>query len=160
MYKRLSLGGTKVWADDHDNALNTRPEMVEIILLANGSPALDSNEEPITQSIGNTDNAAFTFTDLPKYDQEGKEITYSVTDQVAGYTPSYDAESNVLTNIYNGDGKITVTKNWQDGDNAERTRLDEMCIRDRYKDKRKVHCKRSAVHSPKAAQRIRKPVGV
>lgn len=123
-----SLSGTKVWANDNDNALNTRPEMVEIILLANGSPALDSNEEPITQSIGNTDNAAFTFTDLPKYDQEGKEITYSVTDQVAGYTPSYDAESNVLTNIYNGDGKITVTKNWQDGDNAERTRLDEVTV--------------------------------
>ena len=123
-----SLSGTKVWANDNDNALNTRPGTVEIILLANGSPALNSNEEPITQSIGNTDGAAFTFTDLPKYDQNGVEIVYSVTDEVTGYTPVYDAESTVLTNTYNNGEKITVAKIWQDGNNAEGTRLDKIIV--------------------------------
>ena len=81
-YKKpvVSVKVTKVW-DDGDNAQETRPESVEIKLLANGEDA----KKYIVLSA----NADWTgaFENLDKYDADFKAITYTVEEVVPeGYT--------------------------------------------------------------------------
>jgi LPXTG-motif cell wall-anchored protein len=104
------IAGKKTW-DDADNQDGKRPESITVNLLANGEP-VDSKE------VTAADNWEYEFSNLPKY-QEGKEITYTVTENaVPEYTTTIDGTN--ITNSYTpGKTSLTVTKAWQDGNNQD-----------------------------------------
>lgn len=78
----------KVW-DDADNQDGIRPDSVTIRLLANDKAAKDTKGQDITAVVTGGEDGSWTnsFEDLPVYDREGTEITYTITeDEVNGYT--------------------------------------------------------------------------
>lgn len=79
----VNVKGTKTW-DDNDNQDGKRPGSIKVNLLSNG-------EVVQTKTVTADDNWAYSFTDLPKYDEDGKEIVYTITeDKVAGYETEVD----------------------------------------------------------------------
>ncbi|MBQ2305345.1 MAG: Cna B-type domain-containing protein, partial [Firmicutes bacterium] len=77
---------TKTWVDDN-NKEGKRPASITVNLLADGSTV-----ETVQITPDKEGNWAYTFTELPKYQQDGKtEIAYTVTEQpVAGYTATIE----------------------------------------------------------------------
>ena len=65
--------GNKVWSD-YNNIWNTRPEEITVNLLANGT---EVQEVKVTEAT----NWEYEFTNLPKYDKAGNEITYTITEE-------------------------------------------------------------------------------
>src|SRR5699024_597771 len=72
------VSGEKTWVDTEANA--DRPESITVRLYANGTEVGEQEVKP-------EDNEwTYSFTDLPRFDEEGKEIGYMVTeDAVEGY---------------------------------------------------------------------------
>ena len=106
----------KIW-EDNDNAAGKRPSEIVIILYANGvecDRVTLSEDGGILQKAlellsGNTDNIwEYVFEDLPKYDEDGALIEYTIEEEsVPG---DYEAEYNGYT-IYNRmNGGLTVSK--------------------------------------------------
>ena len=77
---------TKTWVDDN-NKEGKRPASITVNLLADGSTV-----ETVQITPDKEGNWAYTFTELPKYQQDGKtEIAYTITEQpVAGYTATIE----------------------------------------------------------------------
>ncbi|MEE8831753.1 MAG: Cna B-type domain-containing protein [Leuconostoc gelidum] len=72
------IAGTKTW-DDQNNQDGKRPDAIKVNLLANGKGVQ-------TKTITANDDWQYQFTDLPKYDNNGKKIIYTITeDKVSGY---------------------------------------------------------------------------
>ena len=72
------IAGTKTW-DDQNNQDGKRPDAIKVNLLANGKGIQ-------TKTITANDDWQYQFTDLPKYDNNGKKISYTITeDKVSGY---------------------------------------------------------------------------
>lgn len=115
------INGTKTW-DDNDNQDGARPESITIRLLANGS-------EIQTVTVTEEDDWSWHFEDLPKYENGGSEITYSITeDAVADYTAVYSGYD--VTNTHTpGKTSLTVTKAWDDGDNRDGLRPDSVTVK-------------------------------
>ena len=82
----MDIPVTKTWVDDN-NKEGKRPASITVNLLADGSTV-----ETVQITPDKEGNWAYTFTDLPKYQQDGKtEIAYTVTEQpVAGYTATIE----------------------------------------------------------------------
>ncbi|MFT8938614.1 Cna B-type domain-containing protein, partial [Leuconostoc falkenbergense] len=73
-----SVSGTKTW-DDQNNQDGSRPDAIKVNLLANGQIIN-------TKTVTAKDNWQYSFTNLQKYDTNGKKIVYTVTeDKVSGY---------------------------------------------------------------------------
>ena len=112
---------TKHW-DDFDNEDKLRKE-VTVELYINGSPS----GKTITLTTDQDSKAKFT--NLPRYDKDGKEISYTIveTTSLTGYEdPEYDMSTKgsfKVTNKhmpqYNKDGKLKVTKYWEDNNNYD-----------------------------------------
>ena len=105
---RVTKEVEKVW-DDNNNAKGNRPASVTVQLTANGNTVYNGQElEKVVLSNGN--NWSYTFTNLPKYDGFGNEITYSVieTETNVGDLEYYDAP--VITT---GTDKIIVTNKYK-----------------------------------------------
>ncbi|MCD7744829.1 MAG: Cna B-type domain-containing protein, partial [Lachnospiraceae bacterium] len=99
-----------------DNADRTRPASITVNLLANG---VEVDETTVTAAADGT--WSFEFTGLPKYDDDDKLITYTVTeDAVDGYEAVYTktADGYDITNTYTATTSISGTKTWADNDNA------------------------------------------
>lgn len=95
---------TKLWKDGDDPS--GRPSIVTFNLFANGEK-IDSVELTSAKSWKHT------FEDLDKYDENGKLIKYTVTeDTVKGYTPTIDGLT--ITNLRVGKVDIPVEKFWKD----------------------------------------------
>ncbi len=92
----INISAKKVWDDENDKD-KIRPDHVTIHLLANG-------EEAETIALNKDNGWEYTFTGLVKADNDGKEITYTVTeDAVKGYNSKItgDAASGyVVTNTH------------------------------------------------------------
>src|SRR5690625_3735846 len=107
--------GTKIWLDDDSEE---RPESITVQLLANGD------------EIDNVDVTAasdweYEFTGLPKYDNQGVEITYTVDEEaVDGYNKSIDG--NDITNLRVGTTEVSGEKTWVEVD--ERYRPDSITV--------------------------------
>jgi LPXTG-motif cell wall-anchored protein len=117
---------TKEW-QDHQNEANTRPESITFELQRNGSSALDTQGEPITATVTGemtADTWRHTFTGLPKYDGNGTEFTYTVTEKaINGYTRTDDGAGLTVVNGLITDQKLSVKKVWQgDEDHKQATR--------------------------------------
>ena len=115
----IDISGTKTWVD-YNNQDNTRPNSITVNLLANGK---EVKEEVVTAS----NNWSYTFTDLLKYDENNKLITYTVTeDPVAKYSVSINGYD--ITNTYTTTTNISGTKTWVDYNNQENTRPDSITV--------------------------------
>ncbi|MGH0981681.1 Cna B-type domain-containing protein, partial [Bacillus mobilis] len=120
MYKntdKTEVSGKKVW-EDYNNKFNTRPGSIKVQLLQNGTEF--KTEEVKADEKGNW---TFSFKDLPKYDEQGKEFEYTVSEvKVKDYETK--VEGTTITNTYKNTDKTEVSgkKVWEDYDNKFNTR--------------------------------------
>src|SRR5699024_9665017 len=100
----------KTWKDDND-ATKNRPNTINVNLLQNGIVYGDSHE------VSASDDWSLTISDLPKYDDEGVEYEYTISEHDV---PGYEAEilGFDITNTRTDEKSIEITKAWLD-DNSE-----------------------------------------
>ena len=119
---------TKTWNDKgYIDTEKDRPESITVNLLANGKVAKDANGKAITATIkaDKNGNWTYTFKNLDKYDSDGKEIEYTVSEddiktkivnaegketEVTLYTPDITGNAENGFNIKNNYNNITVHK--------------------------------------------------
>ena len=113
----IDITVTKIW-NDGGNKYKTRPDKITIHLLADG-------EEVESHDITKEDDLKYTFKDMPKYDESGNEIEYTITeDEVTGYKSvieEYKITNTLLTSV-NG------TKTWYDGNDKYGKRPDSIKV--------------------------------
>ncbi len=123
----ISYTVTKNW-EDYNNADQIRPDSITVTLykIVNGVRSFVETFE-----ISEQNDWTYTFGSLPRY-EGGKEITYDIVeDAVAGYTPTYNTESNTgedgrqnynatITNSQTIN--IEIKKIWQDDNDYDRIR--------------------------------------
>lgn len=96
----------KKWVDNN-NAGNTRPELITVILYANGHPRQNTDVRPDA-------NGKWTLTlgDLEKYDTNGQEINYTVKEVDAHGIP---IEANGKITIGGNEYTVTYTGSMENG---------------------------------------------
>ncbi len=115
----ISVSGSKIW-DDDNNRDGKRPESITINLLKNG-------EVTAVKEVTSKDSWSWTFAYLPKY-EAGKEIVYSISENtVEGYTPEINGY-NIKNTYTPGKTSVSVTKNWQDENNKDGIRPNEIKV--------------------------------
>lgn len=114
-----TISGEKTWDDQNDQD-GLRPESITVNLLADGE-VVDS------MTVTSEDNWAYSFTDLPKY-QNGKEIVYTITENfIPDYSTKIDGYN--LKNTYTpAKTSVTVTKRWEDNENQDEQRPDNIIV--------------------------------
>ena len=113
--------GTKTW-NDAGNQDGVRPEAITINLMKNGAVLK-------TVTVTEAENWTWTFENLPKYENHGVEIVYSITETaVEGYTTVYDG-FNVINERTPDETSVTVTKSWVDGNDGDGIRPGSVTIR-------------------------------
>ncbi|MCD8208053.1 MAG: BspA family leucine-rich repeat surface protein, partial [Bacteroidales bacterium] len=85
------ISGTIEW-DDNNNQDGIRPQSVTVSLLdGNGQQVTDENGDPVSVTVSSDDNWTFSFSGVFKYDDEGKQIKYTISeDPVNNYKTDYD----------------------------------------------------------------------
>ena len=132
--QKIEIPVTKVW-DDNQNKAGKRPTSLTIILKREIG---DTYVEVTRQTINGTDNKGsninewqYTFTNIPKYDENNNEINYKVEEIVPDfYTSKVETVENTTSNNDSIEFKITntfevptdtinieVTKIWNDNNN-------------------------------------------
>lgn len=122
-----TLGFTKVWNDENDSA-GMRPSAGTyaryLTLKADGE---EVNAWPTVTQHGA--NYVVTYSNLPKWNEEGEQIEYTVTESGV---PNYEADDDTVTLTANNTDKITntysaevydtitVTKVWNDADGIDK----------------------------------------
>ncbi|WP_141497418.1 Cna B-type domain-containing protein, partial [Bacillus pseudomycoides] len=115
--KTTSVSGTKIWVD-YNNQFKTRPESITVQLLQSGKEF--KTQEVKADQEGNWN---FNFKDLPKYDEQGKEYTYTVSEvKVKDYETKVDGTT--ITNTYKNveTTELSGKKVWVDYNNQFKTR--------------------------------------
>ena len=95
----------KVW-DDNNDIKGRRPDSVTVQLTANGNTIY--NDQELEKVVLSDENSwTYTFQDLPKYTEQGQEISYSVveTETNPGDLEYYE-DANI--EVFNTDTKATV----------------------------------------------------
>ena len=112
----------KTWEDD-GNRDGLRPASIEVQLYANGTAVAGKKIE-----LNTTNSWTGSFTDLPKYQDEGTEIDYTVkeilTDEVAAvYTTKVTGNAETgytITNTHTPETvSVAVEKKWEDENNQD-----------------------------------------
>ena len=118
--EKINVPVTKHW-EDNSNANGKRPASIKYVLTGNGT----TKEQVVTGNATSDADWNYTFTNLPKYDAQGNEIAYTVEEQeVNANDLKFYAKSNAnydLTNTFkvpNEKIEVSVTKHWEDGNNA------------------------------------------
>ncbi len=121
-YEELqTVTGTITW-DDNDNNDGKRPDSVEVKLFANGT-------ELKTVNASASEEWKYSFTDLPHYDSNNKEITYSVAfAEVDSYTEKVSGNNVSYYHILDYIDDITATVVWDDGNNQDGKRPESVKI--------------------------------
>ncbi|KRM32997.1 hypothetical protein FC83_GL000088 [Agrilactobacillus composti DSM 18527 = JCM 14202] len=121
-----TVAGHKTWIDGADQ-FQQRPTSIQVNLLANGQVVQ-------TKTVTAQNNWQYEFTNLPKVDQAGQTIAYTISEN---YVPYYQTDINGynITNTYilvPPTKPITATvsgnKIWQDQGNAANQRPDAITI--------------------------------
>ena len=117
---------TKVWVDD-GNFNRVRPGAIDITLLADGSPV---SAQPTWTKSGDTWTC--TFKNLPRVDDSGKEITYTVDESPVEYYKKQVSGLTITNTLEDIPPKeyvdLSVTKIWQDNGNVEGRRPTNITI--------------------------------
>ena len=114
-----TVSGTKTWKDNDDQD-GKRPDSIKVNLLANGKVVQ-------SKTVKASDNWKYSFTNLPEF-ENGKKITYTVTeDAVAGYTSTVDGY-NVTNNHTPATVKVSGTKTWNDNNNQDGIRPSSITV--------------------------------
>ncbi|MCR8968514.1 Cna B-type domain-containing protein [Facklamia sp. 7083-14-GEN3] len=115
------IEGKKVW-NDANNQDGLRPDKITINLLADGNKIKSQEVTPTG------DKWTYAFKDVP-VKKNGKEITYTVTEEpVAGYETKI--EGYTITNTHTpAVAPITVKKVWDDTNNQDGLRPQEVTVR-------------------------------
>ena len=125
---------TKAWSDNN-NQDGKRPNSVTVHLYANGK---DTGKSQVLSADNNwTCNWTATYDDLSPVDSKGTPIIYTfVEDEVPGYTLSVSKKEvdgvskYTLTNKHTPEKtSLSVTKKWDDGDNAAGARPDSITLK-------------------------------
>ena len=113
----VTINVNKNW-QDNDNQDGKRAEKITVELYRN-----NENEPVETATIDASSEWKYVFSNLPKYDENKKEITYKVVEVAV---PEYDTEYEISDNeveIYNHHTpeKVSVegSKTWDDNDNQD-----------------------------------------
>ena len=116
------LGGGKTWKDNN-NAYGTRPDSIIVNLLANGEKVQDKE---VTE--GELGNWNFFFENLVKFDEEGKKIEYSISENdIINYIGK--VENTNITNTLTGTTEVQGIKIWHDSDNDYETRPESIIVK-------------------------------
>ena len=117
----VSVSGSKTWVDA-DNQDGARPESITINLVKNG-------EVIASKTVTEADGWAWSFENLPKYENGGQLIRYSITENtVEDYTTEYNG-FNVINTHAPAKTSVTVTKSWQDSSNQDGIRPNDITVR-------------------------------
>ena len=113
------ISGTKTWLDSN-NQDHKRPDSITINLLADGKTKLSTTTNAAA-------NWAYSFTDLPVY-ENGNKIIYTIQEVVPeGYTVSYNG--NNITNRYDPEKtSVNGVKTWNDNDNQDGIRPQSITV--------------------------------
>ncbi len=76
----IDIPVTKIWNDSHNKDLQ-RPDMLDIILKKNGADFRTYTLSDEDKSDENDDVWEYVFSGLPKYDENGDEISYSIDER-------------------------------------------------------------------------------
>ncbi len=122
--KTTSVSGIKTW-NDGNNQDGKRPNSISVNLLANGTK-VDS------KTVTSADQWAYSFDNLPEY-ENGTKITYTITeDAIAGYSSTVNGYD--ITNSYTpGKVNYTISKIWDDANNQDGKRPSSISVQ-LYKD--------------------------
>ena len=88
----VTVTGNKIWYNDSQDLLK-RPAIIHVILLANG------RETQYRATVSEATDWKYSFTNLPRFDQSGKEITYTVKEvqmSAGGALPGYRMDQTIL----------------------------------------------------------------
>ena len=115
---------TKVWDDNNDAAGKRSTAKAELVLTGNNK---EYSHEMIESDKKDANTYKYTFGELPKYDANGDEIKYVLSEKDTGsifYTianATIDQDTMTVTNKFvvpDEKNSITVTKIWDDNGNA------------------------------------------
>ncbi len=83
----VTLNATKTW-DDDDDAAGARPDYVDLVVLANGQPAKDSDGNEVKVRVSADSDWKGTVEGLARYDADGNLIAYTLSEPNVpdGYT--------------------------------------------------------------------------
>ena len=119
--EKVKVEGVKTWDDDNDRD-SKRPGEITVRLKT-------KDGEQASQKVTAANNWAYSFTDLPKYENDGDEIGYWVTeDAVAEYATKIDADGTITNSYTPGKTSVTVSKVWDDADNQDGVRPDSVKV--------------------------------
>ena len=119
----ITVNGTKTW-EDENNKYGERPEKITINLMADGTKV-------DTKVVTAEDNWQYLFENVAKYDADGKEIIYTVSeDEVTNYETKVDGYNITNTYVKPEPETITVsgTKTWEDENNKYGERPEKITI--------------------------------
>ncbi|MBS4202392.1 Cna B-type domain-containing protein [Bacillus sp. FJAT-49732] len=109
---KTTVEGAKAWKDDNSKE---RPEMIKVDLLKNG-------EVINTKEVTADDDWKYSFTNLDKFDEEGKAYEYTVLEQpIEGYRST--VEGYDITNVRVGKTSVEGKKTWKDNNSKERPEM-------------------------------------
>ncbi|WP_156010962.1 Cna B-type domain-containing protein, partial [Streptococcus ruminantium] len=121
--EKLSIPVAKKWVDNNDQD-GKRPESITIQLYANGK-AIDG--QTVTLNAANSWTARFE--NLPKTDDEGKDIAYTIeeTNVPDGYTASVNGTT--ITNTHTPETtQVAGTKTWNDNNDQDGKRPQSITV--------------------------------
>jgi hypothetical protein len=115
---------SKVW-DDNNNQDGLRPTAITVILTG------DDGSRRV-KSVTATENWTVTFENLPKNQNHGQNIQYTVSEAfVSGYTEAItqNGDNYIITNTHTpASSEFFVTKIWKDNKNNDGMRPDEITV--------------------------------
>ena len=115
-----SVEGAKIWVDNN-NQDGARPASITVNLLAGGH-VVDTKE------VTAADGWAFSFTDLPKFENHGVAIVYTVSElEVEGYVTTYE-NGNIVNTHAPEKTSVSVTKAWADSNDQDGMRPNDVTV--------------------------------
>ena len=126
---KIAVNVVKTWKDN-SNVNGKRPASIKYVLSGNGS----TKEQTVTGNTTTNDNWSYTFANLPKYNSQGNEITYTVEEQEVNQgdlkfyekqvNGDYQSGFNVINTFRIPDDKVKVeiAKKWEDSSNVSNKR--------------------------------------
>ena len=109
---KIDVSGKKTWVDDNDKH-KQRPDDITVFLKQNEEDYRDAQENTYAVHASKDTDWAYTFKDLPEFDENGDRYEYSVDEALVAY---YDAvfDGMDITNTfdkkkYYGDNPATIT---------------------------------------------------